>query len=496
MRKLFFLAVAMFASLLVAQEAVFEKEFKQEVPARGFGAKPRRTLEQGWQIPAEFVVKREENQGQHGVVVVEKHLERMTERRLEFSLLDNGIRIVWELENPERFPATGREGRLKLKLVGIRKDIPKIEFSARYQKIRQKFFEQFYFHGLVAEYVSSDEVKFADCTIYMGHALIFLASEVKLKRQRGEDPGESLAKIREILDMIETLDREAEPLFGAESRLDGFFIRDNIREEHYPGHSKKFVSDAQNPSSASPSGDQIFGLLMGLWAVVHLTEDSASIQRAKEISDRIYRYAQRCNFILTLPNGEENKRGSDVRWLSSLLHGLNKDITGIDRFSKSKIEVLGIAIPLNSVASFWNDAGNNVSQWCNREVEIPGLGKKAINSFAIHILLMAVSISDLWSEQVFENTAIQTNHQLSALLRALAHNRLPLSFGYRDIQSILDKCPENGPSGNNSPETTWHKDSRWIRCKDLQDQGSPGLDYNGVDFLMLHNLMLLVFGRK
>ena len=97
--------------------------------------------------------------------------------------------------------------------------------------------------------------------------------------------------------------------------------------------------------------------MAGLWFVVHVGGDADLAQRARALSDRLYTYAQRCHFELALPDGTPVARGSDMRWVSSLLHGLNRAITGRDRFAESHINLMGLPLPLNGIADVWSQAG-------------------------------------------------------------------------------------------------------------------------------------------
>ncbi|MEO0900427.1 MAG: hypothetical protein AAFY71_28720 [Bacteroidota bacterium] len=380
-----------------------------------------------------------------------------------------------------------------------------MDFSDKYNSIRQKFFDKFYYSGHVAESIEGDRIKFADQTIYIGQALIFLASEIYIMRRNGQNLEFSIQKIDELLDTVEQLDRDAEPLYSADSQLNGFILRDNIIGVDDPRLNNRFAqvdSDWQTPENAAPSGDQIFGLFYGLWCVAKLSEEEPLIERAKEISDRIYLFAKNSYFELKLPNGDDVKRGGDMRWLSSLLHGLNKYMTGKDRFEDSKIKLLGFELPLNGVASFWDNSGDEAAVILQTSIDLKfdipvigevSLGEIEVNSFAAHIILMAIAPSDIWTKGEFEAAALSVNHHFSILLYSFASNSTPDSFGLAEIQEILDKCPSDGTQSDLPVETGWQKDNRWIRSRNIDEPGSGSKEYNGVDFLILHNLAEIVF---
>ncbi len=483
-------------------EQTLDKIFELHVPASGLGGDPSREDTFDFRISDAYTIKRDVAPAQYGATVIDKNLERMDEKRMEFSEIPNGTRLLWKVSNPESFPFRGRTASITIRLVGNKKtetptEIP-LQFTPKYQAIRKRFFENFYYAGHVAQEIEGDRIKFADQTIYMGQALIFLATEVYIKRKIGENPLPSINRINEILDAIDQLDLAAETLYGHASKLNGFFVRDDISGPADARLKDRFgtvESDWQKSENAAPSGDQVFGILYGLWFVVNSVEDKALARRARELSDRLYRFVQKSKFELTLPNGDPVKRGGDMRWLSSLLHGLNKRITGIDRFGESKIDVGPLELPLNGVAAFWDNAGGQAADWLRGELHIPGLGKKSIPSFTAHIVLMAVAPSSIWTKAEFEETALAVNHYFAALTYALAHNVQPDSFHFGDIRAILDRCPKDGPRSDLPTETGWQKDNRWIRSRDIDEPGSGHRAYNGIDFLMLHNLAYIVFGK-
>ena len=86
-------------------------------------------------------------------------------------------------------------------------------------------------------------------------------------------------------------------------------------------------------------------------------------------------------------------------------------------------------------------------------------------------------------------------HHFAVLTRALAHNTKPELFHFGDIEAILERCPNGGPRSDLPAEIGWKRDNRWIRSKDTDKPGKGHKAYNGVDFLMLHNLAHIVFSR-
>ena len=170
--------------------------------------------------------------------VTHKNLESMDEKELTFGIVANGVSITWRVANPNSAPVTGRTAHLTVRLTGLKIEgavaAPPLGFSPRYEKLRRRFFDNFYHAGLVAEFIEGEHIKFADQTIYMGQALIFLAAELAIRRRIGADLQPARTPLVEILDAIDQLDLAAETLFGARQPLMGLSCATTSRVQPIP----------------------------------------------------------------------------------------------------------------------------------------------------------------------------------------------------------------------------------------------------------------------
>ena len=146
----------------------------------------------------------------------------------------------------------------------------------------------------------------------------------------------------------------------------------------------------------------------------------------------------------------------------------------------------------------WDDpaTARQIENLAGREFTIPIIGVDVeLNSFALHIMLTALAPADVWSQEELEDVAKKVNHHMSVLLYCLRHpGRLPQFFSKDVIDQILNFCPDTGPAKSLSPDTGWNKDNRWIRSANLGEPSDGGSEeYNGVDWLLMHNLNQLVF---
>lgn len=477
----------------------FEKRIEVEVPARGLtGRPPRRKVSIDFNLPKSFKVIRN---NEHGARIINRNLGGLTEVTHSYQELPNGVRLTWELKNEHITPATGRRAIFVLGLDGIQISPPAL--SKQYLALRNRFLNDFYYQGIVAERISADRTyaKFADQTIYLGQALAVFSTEAAIRRQGNQPLGDCLQKVSEMLDALEQLELDGNGKYGG-NRLtpNGFFVRDNVQgsdDRRLHGKFKRVDSDwSAKAENDSPSGDQIFGLLTGLYCVVKFSGDSNLVERAQKVSARLYDYAHRNHFILKSPNGRATRRGSDVRWLASLLHGMNYSITGNDRFDSATISISGVEMKLKSVAGFWDSrtTAKEAERLIGRSFKLPLLNEEVeLHSFALHILLMSLAPSDVWNQTELENAAVKANHHLSVLLYCLSHNSLPNTFDEDEINKILKLCPIEGPSASVDAKTGWRRDSRWIRCTNIFDPNDSSDQFNGLDWMILHNISELLY---
>jgi hypothetical protein len=485
---------------------VFRKRFQIDVPAKALvGASPKRLVTFDFKLPSSFTLLR--GSGELGAITTEENFGGLTETKRTIEAIENGVRLTWELKNEHTFPLSGRTAFLVLELRGNRAGT--MSLSDKYKSLRKRFLDRYYYQGRVAAVIDNTatipggHVTFGDQTIYLGQALLTFSTEIPVLIDAGQDTSEVRTRISELLTAIEELETKASERLGgpATSQPNGLFVRDDITgpdDRRLGGKFQEVKSDWQNPEDASPSGDQVFGLMFGLYGVVRYSGDAALIARARKTSSLLYDYARRSNFYLKLPNGQPTKRGPEMQWLASLLHGLNKTITGDDLFAVSKFEITvgGPTFPLNGIASFWDSATTTdlVASSTGQSINVPGIDKPLeLNSFALHILLMALAPAEVWDQEQVEKIALECNHHLSALLNCQVHHAYPNGFDQGTVQQILDGCPEAGPSESLAASTGWSHDNRWVRCSDIIDQNGGTGKYNGVDWLVLYNLNQMVF---
>ena len=508
-RSLTTCALFLVAASASASDRTFSESVEVEVPAKGlFGAPPDRTRTIEFDLPEGFEVVR--GPGEVGVTVDGVNFGGLTEKKRRLDRTARGVKLTWTLENRRSTPVTGRKATLTLHLIGRR--TARMGLSEKYKAFRRRLLTTYVHAGRVAEWhdptvtpgaAGGCRLKFADGTIYLGFGLTAFATEDAILRDAGGDAADTRRVLAALLDAADELDLAANRKFGAAvpGVPNGMLARDDVAaaDPRVPVRFHPVCSDWQSPrEDASPSGDQIFGLMSGLLCVEAFCGDDALRARARGLAARLYEYARRTDFVLTLPNGTPTARGADVRWLSSLLHGVQNRVTGADRWDDSRIDTLLGRSSLNGVGAFWDAPSTPklTARLTGRELRVPAVSDRPVelNSFALHIILTAIAAQDgVWSQDELESAAVKANHHQAVLLRCALTGGLPKSFDEVGMNQILAACPAAGPSQSLPASTGWQHDNRWVRCTNVFEP-RPGLhEYNGLDWMVLYNLGQIVY---
>lgn len=314
--------------------------------------------------------------------------------------------------------------------------------------------------------------------------------------------------MRSVFDALDRLHSAAVDRYRgtpyATSVSNGYFLRDdvkNVTDARLSSSGASTVeSDGQIIRNDEPSLDQIIGLMVGLVGVFEHSSDATLRQRASVWAGQLFDYLCATKFILKNPDGSTVKRGDDATLLSSLLHGLQKRVTGVDRLQECKIAVLGVDTSLSTVASFWHDNAPSlfVPAIQRGSLEMYSGGPSIeLKSFSVHMVLLSIAMqSGVWTRSELDHAAWPANHQLSLALYDVhvknTGSLATITALVDSLASILQQCPDAGPSGDNIASTTWQKDNLYVRCLDLNDIGSSGNEYNGIDWLLMHNVLDLL----
>lgn len=240
--------------------------------------------------------------------------------------------------------------------------------GSKYLAYRQRFLDNFFYVGQVAEQITLDEsrenvtVTFADQTIDMGWALMNFAMESKLLSDAGYEGDTSSLGAENILRlMLRTFEYELDQvgelaLFdNAEDReVPGFFIRDFIRADNQADYHLSIdrvdnlegVTDewtllvgsdnvetngqAKDPMDAACGVDQIAYMFMGWWAVEKWSNSASNRAMAREQAARVMDWLIESGYELRAPNGERipDGRGGGAQGAAGFFTRMATEITG------------------------------------------------------------------------------------------------------------------------------------------------------------------------
>lgn len=171
----------------------------------------------------------------------------------------------------------------------------------------------------------------ADAVWWQGHYLALLATEYARLQRDGKPTEATLEELRCAVQVYERLDLEAESCWGCDTiqKCNGFYIRDDInRDDTSRFNLNWLVSDYSNhcghinTTGNSPSQDQAWASYLGFALVQKLVDDSSLCQKVAEISEKMitamqYKSGGQTVWAIVNPvNGIEIQPQSDIAWLA------------------------------------------------------------------------------------------------------------------------------------------------------------------------------------
>ncbi len=349
-------------------------------------------------------------------------------------------------------------------------------------------------------------VRWADSTIQLGFYLGMLATEYALlsdpetypEMTRGDgDTADTLAELTYALDALERLDRVADASFEAPCTqsevVNGFFIRDDVPStawQAYAGASS-VRSDFTDltVTNKEMSQDQVYHLLGGLALVRALVPDEAG-------------------------DGTHADRATDLA-LGIIEHvSANEDWTILnpacdDREVARGGDAAGYAVATSMAAAWFSDGAVELEypEYSETVAEV-GRDPDSIlysNVDNLHMAMVISATGDAWGETTTADLMALSENE-GWVLYPLLHQALhgPTDTWCNDGDPILEQAYEmleELPIGDEPaspyPGTAAHSFTSWNRFIRGANQAytgpddSEGLLFAGVDFMLLHNLLVL-----
>lgn len=344
-------------------------------------------------------------------------------------------------------------------------------------------------------YLSTDTTfSWGDATIYVGWYMMSLALEYGLADnpayQSHADRSQIIEQLTAALTTINRLDRKAGQSFPCDhvavstknSELNGFFIRDDVREKDvkqvFP-NTTAVSSDylSTDPYAKEESFDQIHHLLLGLAVVIKFVNDPDVTKQALDIAERIVNWPSQ-RFLWRIHNpacyDKVVERGG-TGFLSSFL------------LSKALLTMSDGKVNFDSRVSLPAKAVGYLEQFSN-----PFYGKDTTLHMVLSLAVVAGNAA--WSDNT--GAAIKTlstrhNWPVYPLLFACLHLEGQARKDYvadlmPGVEEMLDSAPDDGTSHDGSPNG-WKASHRFLYNISKQNGGQAyqGQRYCGVDVMAL-----------
>jgi len=357
----------------------------------------------------------------------------------------------------------------------------------------------------------SQTLLFGDATIWLGWYCGALALEYHLlthPQYQGYDNGNSnavdstLNELYYALNSLKRLDERAESAFPApcdsSSIRNGFFIRDDVPFDffnHFPGIGS-IVSDYTQPDvyAKEMSQDQAYHVLTGLALIKKFIPESVQVngmtlhEEAVNQAILITEWMSRYRWMIKNPScfvsgvPKNVARGADARFYSPGTNAMVKFISDNAVSYDTSIDSINYVI-WATLSSPTNPAYSNIDN-LHMAMTIAAVGKGwGTNTLTA---LMELASPNRWA--VYPMLYVALHEDTSA----------PGFAAFRDTlnrwsEMMMDLAPPQGPY-TDYPDTVSHGYAvinRFMRDWALQHIGNSwtqGSQFNGLDYMMLHNL--------
>lgn len=395
---------------------------------------------------------------------------------------------------------------------------------AKYWQYRHKLVTQYMLVGdgqgysLPASYINPgvERMKWSDNTIWLGWYLGTLATEYELlhnARYQGYAGADSVSRRQENLNELYyalkaliRLDSTAETSFtwnpscGVPNNRNGFFIRDDVPSDFtdsFPGYNFVDADFVELNYANEMSQDQVYHVLLGLSLIKKFVPNTVVVNginlhnEAVGQARLIGEWVHQDGWLIKNPAcGNKNvDRGHDATLLAK---GLNLALKFISDGSQD------YTADVNATADFvWNTLTN------------PAV---FVNVDNLHMTLALTAMGEGWGAATLNNMMVlaDSNKWYAYPLLYIALRDTNSVANYQQhkqlmhfwTDSMLNEAPINGPLST-YPQQNGHGygvNNRFIRPRINHYAGinpnENGHQWNGLDYMLLHNLQLIVDPNK
>ncbi len=394
----------------------------------------------------------------------------------------------------------------------------------KYWQYRHKLVTQYMLIGdqqgysLPASYINPglERMKWSDNTIWLGWYIGMLATEYHLlhnARYEGYNDGdtariaENLNELYYALKAIIRLDSTAETSFtwnascGIPNVRNGFFIRDDVPASYtdsFPGYNNVDADFVEQNFANEMSQDQVYHVLLGLSLIKKFIPDTVVVNgfnihdEAVEQARLIGAWVHQDGWQIKNPacGNKDVDRGPDV---SLLAKGFNAALGYISDGSQD------YSSDVSGTATFiWDQTLINPSAFVNVD--------------NLHMTLALSAIGEGWGSATLDNMMViaESNRWYAYPLLYIALRDTNAVTNYQSHKqlihfwsdSMLNEAPITGPLST-YPNQNGHGygvNNRFIRPRANHYAGinpnEEGHQWNGLDYMLLHNLQLIVDPNK
>ena len=350
-------------------------------------------------------------------------------------------------------------------------------------------------------------IRWGDATIRLGWYIGVLATEHYMRSNPktfpGADGGDAGAAAKTANELyhallaLQRVDQVADAAFpppcSQAQSLNGFFIRDDVPSDFHKNFAPltKTSSDFADPqlTNKEMSQDQVYHVLIGLALTKHLVPASVQVKGkslpawAAEQAERIVKHVAQDGWIIKNPAcNRDVARGKDAFGYSE---GTRKAISFITNGTYSPPAAPGFV----GVWDGLKDPNHLIYS----------------NPDNLHMAMAIAAIGNGWqptTDQHLATLADKEDWVLYPLLHRVLYGKAPACVVCSKIdqsaRKMLDELPKSAdpksPQPNPPAVHGFTSSNRFIRGKAeayVGSSGSEGYRYNGMDYMLLHNLYAL-----
>lgn len=363
--------------------------------------------------------------------------------------------------------------------------------------------------------------KWTDTTLWLGIMVHWLSTEYRVYQILGLDTSETAKYLAFAIKAFDRLDEEAEKLFGMEPKQDGFFIRDDIPRDFYTKDGEyRFVRKdnglAGYECSASDyacatykkmspedmlkggffvSQDQLTGLFEGFGMAAFLLPDDAEFEGMKlrhESLTRVHRiiqYLKEHTWLIGI------KTSSGWQQVPEGWGGYVQMFSGL--FAEAANTIVGNEL---GVEDYHDDASRLAKNVTDTLLNFSWPQWETNNNYNRNLALRLMNFTQVWDENKYMEKSISSGREIWPLDHAIVYGKaVKDEYPLWHIHTLLSQAPCDGPCSGDAcqaPTPGWMGEHYFISPNDRFGSIYHDGEYNGLDYLILHNLYFLNYANK